>query len=807
MRDDCGAWFLECLCSDHRVGVVTMELMDDIVKEFLVESYENLDRLDQDLLALEKEPDDRGRLSSVFRTIHSIKGTSGFLALPKLEHVTHIGENLLVLLRDGKLRLNGPITSGLLALVDAVRMMLRDIEANGVEGDNDYADLVATLEHLKTSGGEASGSVAPARVAAPASRHANDSQQVGEVLGFMDSEVQAASEAGEPVAVATKAPAKPKRNGGSGKPSRRPADSVAALSATEPAAAAPDPANEHPEEADKSPSVAEASVRINVNLLDKLMNLVGELVLTRNQVLQYSRTNEDPTLIVASQRLSLITSELQEGIMKTRLQPIQNVWSKLPRVVRDLALSCGKQIQIKLEGADTELDRTVLEAIKDPLTHIVRNSVDHGIEPIDVRLAAGKPAEGTLWLRAFHEGGQVNIEVCDDGGGINLERVKQKAISQRLITDKQASAMSDRELTALILLPGFSTAEKVTNVSGRGVGMDVVKTNVEKIGGTLDILSVAGRGTTLRIKIPLTLAIVPALTVICQEDRFCIPQVSLLELLRLDGDRVRNGIELIHSVPVYRLRGQLLPLLYLDEQLGLRSTRTNAERHAADCVSIVVLQAEGRSFGLVVDSVIDTQEIVVKPLGPHLKGIPAYAGATIMGDGSVSLILDVNSLAQTGGVLNEQSRNSQSDESSTSVAHNPRSKWLVVDPGDGGRAAISLTDVSRLEEIKPQDVERNGADEVVQYRGKIMPLLRLCSSWSDSSRNPGTDNSETPQSFPVVVYQKQGRPVGIVVGQIVDIVEHTLEAEPGESSETESQIISGRVTRIIELGALVDSAV
>ena len=796
-----------------------MDPMDDIVKEFLVESYENLDRLDQDLLALEKQPDDRDRLSSVFRTIHTIKGTSGFLAFPNLEHVAHVGENLLVLLRDGKLHLNGPIASGLLTLVDAVRTILRDIEASGVEGSNDYADLVARLEQLKVTGGEASGAAT-----------VEEAQRVGELLDFIDSEVQAACDEAEPVAVATKAPAKRKRSGGSGKPARRSADSVVTLSVTEPVAqtvivlpgrdgslpaaasrapapAAPAPANEHPEEADKSQSIADASVRINVNLLDKLMNLVGELVLTRNQVLQYSRTNEDQTLTAASQRLNLITSELQEGIMKTRMQPIHNAWSKLPRVVRDLALSCGKQVQVKMEGAETELDKTILEAIKDPLTHIVRNSVDHGIEPTDVRLAAGKPAEGTLWLRAFHEGGQVNIEVCDDGGGINLERVKQKALSQRQITDEQAATMSDRELTSLILLPGFSTAEKVTNVSGRGVGMDVVKTNVEKIGGTLDIHSVAGQGTTLRIKIPLTLAIVPALTVICQEDRFCIPQVSLLELLRLEGDRVRSGIELIHSVPVYRLRGQLLPLLYLDEQLGLRSRRTNEERRAADCVSIVVLQAEGRSFGLVVDSVIDTQEIVVKPLGPHLKGIPAYAGATIMGDGSVSLILDVFGLAQTGGVLNEQSRNSQSDESSTAGSSNQQKKWLVVDPGDGGRAAISLAEVARLEEIKPQNVERNGADEVVQYRGKIMPLLRLCSSWSASSQNSEADDSGASQSFPVVVYQKQGRPVGIVVGQILDIVEHTLEADPGESSETESQIISGRVTRVIDLGALVGAAV
>lgn len=383
-------------------------------------------------------------------------------------------------------------------------------------------------------------------------------------------------------------------------------------------------------------------MRIDVELLDHLMNLVGELVLARNQIQQFSCATEDATIHSASQRLNLITTELQESVMKTRMQPISNAWSKLPRVVRDLSSSCGKKVDVKMEGADTELDKTILEAIKDPLTHIVRNSVDHGIKTPDVRTANGKPAEGTLCLRAFHDGGQVNIEIIDDGGGINVDRVREKAIENGMVSAEQAADMNDRELTYLILLPGFTTAAQVTNVSGRGVGMDVVRTNIKRINGTLEIKSVPGRGTTLRIRIPLTLAIVPALIITTGGDQYAIPQVNLLELVRLAGDRAQE-IEFIHDAPVYRLRGKLLPLVYLDEQLGLREQRERTDRE--ETVNIAVLQAEDRQYGLVFDAITDTQEIVVKPLGQHLKGIPSYAGTTIMGDGTVALILDIIGLA------------------------------------------------------------------------------------------------------------------------------------------------------------------
>ncbi|WP_143543803.1 chemotaxis protein CheA, partial [Rhodopirellula sp. MGV] len=548
---------------------------------------------------------------------------------------------------------------------------------------------------------------------------------------------------------------------------------------------------------EKSASVVDSTVRIDVALLDKLMNLVGELVLARNQIMQFSGATEDPAMAAASQRLNLITTELQEGVMKTRMQPIRNAWNKLPRVVRDLSTSCGKKVAVVMEGADTELDKTILEAIKDPLTHIVRNSVDHGIEPPEVRLEAGKPEEGTLCLRAFHEGGQVNIEIVDDGGGINADRVRDKALEKGLITPEQADTMGDRELTNLILLPGFSTAAKVTNVSGRGVGMDVVKTNIERIGGTLEIQSKGGQGTTLRIKIPLTLAIVPALIIKSGGGQYAIPQVSLLELVRLDGARAKKEIEYIHDVPVYRLREHLLPLVYLDEQLGIRPF--GQHRQDLDAVNIVVLQAEDRQFGLVVEAITDTQEIVVKPLGAHLKNISAYAGATIMGDGTVSLILDVIGIAQKSCVLIEHRDRSLREHAHRGMSRSKDGESvLIIDSGDGTRAAIRLSSVARLEEFATNDLERSGHSYVVQYRGQILPLISLSSQVSDFS-NSGQERLHT------VVYSYEGQSVGIVVGKIVDIVHQQL----GNNNDVASgrSVIQDRVTQIVDLKHVVSQGV
>src|SRR5271163_3830294 len=644
----------------------------DIVQDFLVESYENPDRLDRDLVGLEKNPQDREALAGVFRTIHTIKGTCGFLGFDKLEKVAHVGENLLTRLRDGQLTLNPEITTALLGMVDAVRQMLKEIGSTGQDGDADYPELRETLTRLQTP---AAANVKPA----PAPAGVSDLKPQPRVEAAAPTPTKENPPApSEPAAPAATEPPK-KKDDTPRKPSRgkiggllvergvvQAADIARALeeqehgdrrrlgeilvalglAKMEDVLAAQQTLDAKPRDA------APETIRVGVNLLDKLMTLVGELVLARNQLMQLTSTLEDTGLQAVSQRMNLIATELQEEVMKTRMQPIGNIWAQFPRTVRDVALGCGKEVGIEMEGKETELDKTIIEAIKDPLTHLVRNSVDHGIELPDVRVQAGKARSGRLTLRAFHEGGQVNIEISDDGAGLNAERIRKKAVERALITAEQATRMTEPEIFNLIFQPGLSTAEKVTNVSGRGVGMDVVKTNVEKIGGTVDVQSTLGRGTTVRVRIPLTLAIIPALVVTCGGDRYAIPQVSLLELVRLTGDQIGAGIEMVHGAPVHRLRGRLLPLVYLSRELKLAADASPATARDG-AINIVVLHADEREFGLVVEQIHDTEEIVVKPLRKQLKTVKIFAGSTIMGDGKVALILDVLGLAQHAGVVTE----------------------------------------------------------------------------------------------------------------------------------------------------------
>ena len=731
--------------------------MDEIVGEFLVETYEGLDQLDRDFVLLEQRPDDRDVLASVFRTIHTIKGTAGFLGFGRLEAVTHVGEGLMSRVRDGELALDGDITDALLALVDTVRRVLRTIETTGVEEEGSDDDLIERLVALREG------------AAVPAGPAAAD-------LG--DTDVPPAPAPAAPVA---ETPAET-------------ADATVDAEATDAEATGPTPA---PARESAGAPVVSSTIRVDVVQLDRLMNLVGELVLARNQVLQCTTSESDAALLATSQRLNLITTELQEGVMKTRMQPIDKIWNKMPRIVRDVALACGKRVRLEMDGRETELDKTVLEAISDPLIHIVRNSIDHGIEAPDVRTAAGKPAEGVLRMRAFHEGGMVNIEISDDGGGINLARVKQRAIANALVSAEQAERLGERELANLIFLPGFSTAESVTNVSGRGVGMDVVKTNVDRIGGTLDMHTRAGFGTTLRIKIPLTLAIIPALVVTANGDRYAIPQVSLLEVVRLEGEQARSGIEWIHDAPVYRLRGNLLPLVHLDHELALRSL----DGGPADVINVVVLQADERQFGLIVDEINDSAEIVVKPLGKHLKGISCFAGATIMGDGTIALILDVLGVARRAAVVSEASGSTLASDDRGEAVEEDRRLFLVV--GVGGKddlreVAVPLADVARLEEFAAAAVERAGGAPVVQYRGEILPLV-------DVARALGIAAPEH-ETLQVVVHQGAQDAVGLVVQSIRDVVDVVPQGfrpspVPGIAG---SALLQGRVTDLLDIGELVE---
>ena len=739
-----------------------MDEQDEIIGEFLVESQENLDRLDQDLVALESEPGSRERLASIFRTIHTLKGTAGFLAFGTLERLAHTGENLLSRLRDGELHYTPARATVLLEMVDAIRRMLANIEASGGEGAVDCEALIARLARLTEAD-------APQAAAEPAG--AVSEPAAPPLLAEGPPPVVAAP----PLPEAVSAPlAEPPPKPVAGPPPERAA--VTALPGAAPA-----------DDGVAAASLADTTVRVDVRLLDRLMNLVGELVLARNQILQHPALREEAGTHGASQRLDMITSELQEGVMKTRMQPIGSVWAKFPRVVRDLAITCGKQVRLETEGADTELDRTILEAIKDPLTHLVRNAIDHGIEPRDRRLAAGKGPTGTLTLRAYHEGGKVILEINDDGGGIDTAKVKARAIERGLITPERAAMMSEHELQNLIFLPGFSTADAVSNVSGRGVGMDVVRTNIEKIGGSVDIQSRLGQGTSIKIRIPLTLAIVPALIVTSQGERYAIPQVNVLELVGLDADQAGRDIERIHNVPVYRLRGNVLPLVYLQQVLQ------QAPAAAPTAAVIVVLQADERQFGLVVDAVSDTQEIVVKPLGSELKAIAAYAGATIMGDGRVALIVDVPGIAELAG-LTSDTRMGRIMETLAEDQHAGREGHkqilLQFEARGGARFAVPLEKVARLEEIDLQRIEYTAGQPVVQYRGGLLPLVRL-------------DQQADSTPLPVIVYNEEPCYAGFVIERVLDIVEQTVELERefqgGDLIGT--AVIGGRVTDLLDLAA------
>lgn len=700
---------------------------EEIIQEFLVESRENLDQLDQDLISMEQNLGSRELLSSIFRTIHTIKGTSGFLALSRLESLTHVGENLLSRLRDGELQLTPVRIEALLHMVDAVRALLDVLQRTGADLD-DAVDVDTVTVELRDCLEDRPAALPVMPAAAP-----------------------------EPPAPA--------------------------------AAPVPVPAGDAPESQDRRGAV-DSTVRVDVELLDTLVRLVGELVLTRNQILQQTDVDANADLVRASQRLDLIASELQENVMRTRMQPIGQVWAKLPRMVRDLSSQLGRNVRLVLEGHDTELDRTLLEAVKDPLTHLVRNALDHGIETPEARRLAGKDPEGVLLLRAFHESGQVVVEISDGGKGIDPDLIAEVAVKRGVISTDALDRMEPREILDLIFRPGFSTAAAVTNVSGRGVGMDVVRTNIERIGGSVDLTSQRGLGTTFRVRIPLTLAIIPALVVGEQDERYAIPQANLVELVRLEGAEIDTQIKTLAGAPVLQLRGHLVPLISLGGALG-------HEESATDIITIVVVQADDLRFGLRVAAVHDTQEIVVKPLGRQLKGIRIYAGATIMGDGRVALILDIAGLAHASGIT------------ASSVPRTPEPKvdsdlisLLVLEVGGGRRAALPLAEISRLEEFDPSRIEWCGRTEVAQYRGGILPLIRLAEAIGLSSA-PTKD-----EYLSVVVHGEGADRVGIVVDRVVDVVDTSRSHSTvgHRAGVLGSSVVRDRVTDLVDIDAVVATA-
>jgi two-component system, chemotaxis family, sensor kinase CheA len=754
-----------------------VEDLGEIVGEFLMESHENLDQIDRDLVALEQEPDSRDLISRIFRAIHTIKGTSGFLAFGRLEKLAHAGESLLSRLRDGVQAVTPDTISTLLATIDGVRSLLATIEESGNEGDVDVESIITqvhaqmNVDSPPAAAGEPPAAETPQPLTEEPVRPApepveNQRRPLGEML--------VESGAAQPADVGSALQAQLEGD-----------ERKLGTILLEEGKAAPAAVNEALQAQTPKRSIADSAIRVDVDLLDTLLNMVGELVLARNQLVRGVMEIGDATLVRSAQRLGMITSELQAGIMKTRMQPIEHIWSKLPRVVRDLSNGLGKQVALVMEGKDTELDRSLLEAVKDPLTHLVRNAVDHGIENPDKRIATGKPAEGKLTLRAYHEGGHVAVEVADDGAGLNVERIAQKAVENGLARPEQIAAMDRREIMAMVFLPGFSTADKVTNVSGRGVGMDVVKTNIENIGGAVSVDSTPGEGTVWRLTIPLTLAIIQALTVDCGDQRYVVPQVAVLELVFIDGQSTK--IEYASGAPVYRLRGKLLPLIRLDRALGL-------DVGGDQGVYIMVLQADGRRFGMVVDRVLNTEEVVVKALNSRFKDIGLYAGATILGDGKVGLILDVSSLARRSHLTADSDRKNVIGSSRATTGAGSGERLLVTAVGER-RVAIPLDTVTRLEEFPRDRIEHAGSREVVQYRGQILPLVRLSHLLGAYSEEPEGD------TVSVVVYSEGGRSVALVVDRIVDIAENSATArrDAEEDGLVGTAVIQQRVTELLDV--------
>jgi two-component system chemotaxis sensor kinase CheA len=805
--------------------------MDDLLDEFLTETNEHLEIVDQELVRFEQDPDNKDILRNVFRLVHTIKGTCGFLGLPRLESLAHAAETVMGHLREG-----APVTPEAVTLIlqtiDRIKAILNVLGRTGSEPEGEDHDLITPLDEMSTR--YASGEIV-----------ASDMQGGGtlELVPLDDDAIRLddAPNVGTLTFQVLERPLKPgevsldelervfRETSGPDfefSPPPRPADAVLTAISVVPGPApetppAPSPAHDAPPAATATtsekpghkpaakPVSADAlglgdelagdgrahgaqTIRVNVDTLEHLMTMVSELVLTRNQLLEIARRSEDSGYKVPLQRLSHITAELQDGVMKTRMQPIGNAWGKLPRIVRDLSAELGKKIDLVQNGADTELDRQVLELIKDPLTHMVRNSADHGIESPAERRAAGKPELGTIHLSAFHEGGSITIEIRDDGRGLNMPRIREKVIEKGLASEAEVERMPDHQLARFIFHPGFSTAAAITAISGRGVGMDVVKSNIDAIGGVIDVNSRAGEGTTFTIKIPLTLAIVAALIVAVGDQRFAIPQVVVRELVRVKQGG-QHALETINGSTVLRLRDRLLPVIALSNVMRLA---TAAE---PDSGFVVVTQIGGHHIGLLVDGVFHTEEIVVKPMSGKLKKLTVFSGNTILGDGAVVLIIDPNGVSKLIGSVEGEADDELATRDQAAAGFGEAVTMLVFKGSDDALRAIPLSLVTRLEEIDAGRIEYSGSRPVLQYRGKLTPIVPVDEGLA--LRSEGIQ--------PLIIFSDGERTMGLAVDTIVDIVEEAFEielnAQTGGAS-VGSAVIRGRVTDIVDIAHFLPMA-
>jgi len=806
---------------------------DEILQGFIEESLEHLADIENDLLAIEEAGADIDveLVNKVFRAAHSIKGGAGFMGLTVIQDLAHAAENVLGLIRSEKLVPNPDIINVLLMAADELQQLIENVATSNSVDISSHTNAL----NIIFEGGEA-----PA--AAARSERVSPSPAAEEISVQPKCEKEAATEIQEEEIHAESL-------------IEAEEDSPEDHDVDHELMASSDPASgTRMRKITSTPQKTDTSIRVTVSLLDQLMNLAGELVLSRNQLLQTITSGDVRNAEAVGQRIDLVTSELQEAIMLTRMQPIGNVFNKFPRVVRDLSKKLGKQIDLTIVGKDVELDKTIIESINDPLTHLVRNSVDHGIESPQERTSKGKDIRGLIVLKAYHAAGQVVIEISDDGKGLDGDMLAEAAVKKGLITSEQAKLMSEKERINLILLPGFSTAKKVTDVSGRGVGMDVVKTNLDQLGGSIEIESEVGKGSTISIKLPLTLAIIPCQIVMTGGERYAIPQVNLEELLRIPAAKVKERVERVGDAEVVRLRGNLLPLIRMSEVFDIDPTyydpvleetkldrrvniadrrskstplfkdenapspaprsndydreRKQSERRqsASSALNIVVVSTGAMKYGLIVDRLHDSEEIVIKPLGRHLQQCQGYAGATIMGDGRIALILDVSNIARMAGLtsLDGSERASELADAAKESITKTRDKQslLTFSSSASEQFGVPLNQVERVEKIKRENIEEIGGRRVMQYRGGSLPLISIDEV---ASVLPLDDRED----LLVIVFRIAGKDVGLLAIGPIDAIEISADIDdvtlkqPGIMG---SAIIGNRTTMLVNIFEIIKTS-
>ncbi|MGL5446087.1 MAG: chemotaxis protein CheW [Rhabdaerophilum sp.] len=760
--------------------------MDDLLRDFVVETSEHLETVDAELVKFERDPNNSATLALIFRLVHTIKGTCGFLGLPRLERLAHAAEDVISQFRDGK-PVTGPAVTMILKTIDRIKGIVFGLEQSGTEPEGGDDDLIEVLKALARD-------EVPAALA-PAMPTKSSSLQIPvDTTGTLAFQVLERPLKQDEVTLDDLERAFRDAPGPDPVEFVEPPKKEVAPVASAPVTKAEAPVLEQGETEAGANSVSKQTVRVAIGTLDRLMTMVSELVLTRNQLLEIARQRDDSEFKTPLQRLSHITAELQDGVMQTRMQPIGSAWTKLARVVRDLSSELGKRIELIQTGAETEIDRQLLEMIRDPLLHMVRNAADHGMEMPEERVALGKPAQGTIHLRAAQESGYIICEVSDDGRGIDINRVRAKAINNGLTTEADVARMTEEQILRFVMEPGFSTAAAVTNISGRGVGLDVVRSHVEQVGGSVELRSRPGKGLAVTIKLPLTLAIASALIVEAAGQRFAIPQIAVAELVRTqhDGD-VR--IEKLNGQSTLRLRQRLLPVVDAAGVLAL--PREQAAEDADNCL-VVVCQVGGTRFGIVVDAIHQTEEIVVKPISSKLRHMSVYSGATILGDGSVILILEPAGIARS--IMETATRDgvAQNDNDLSAELHASAERSLLLlfkAGGGGGLKAIPLAFIGRLEEIERASIEDAGGKAVTQYRGKLMPILGYA----------GMEGYAAESRQPVLVFHQEDREIGMAVDEIVDVVEaaFTIDTSHATPGTVGAAIIDGKAVDILDVSELV----